>query len=175
MVTVQRQGTARRFALNYDWHTGTLLLVLQRNGAIHREMAWGPDPATALRVTATDHFCLTPLHSAEHCYRYIQNVPAFVASQTLAGKYIDRDGAAYRFTPDGHAHFPGYDFTYTPVLDQTDTHYDAFSINTQGRFMAFQRNGALLTLFAITNGHADFAHKLAVLREIPPPRVVASK
>ncbi len=181
MVTVQSQGQARRFAASYGWHTGALLFVLQRDGTIHREIAWGPDPAIALRVTSADDFCLTPLHAAEHCYRYTSHVNAFIATTALAGRYIDRQGEKYRFSPNGQAHFPGYDFAYTLILDQSADKYDFFAIGNEGRLMAFQRAGAMITLYPVLPskgpgyGTPDFTQKLAVLREITPPRMLASK
>jgi hypothetical protein len=181
MVTVQSQGQARRFAASYGWHTGALLFVLQRDGTIHREMAWGPDPAIALRVTGTDDFCLAPPHQAEHCYHYTRRVNAFIATTALAGHYVDRQGEQYRFFPNGQAHFPGLDFTYTLMLDQSADKYDFFAIGNEGRLMAFHRAGAIITLYPVSPskgpgyGTPDFTQKLAVLREIAPPRLLASK
>jgi hypothetical protein len=103
MVSVQAQGSARRFAASYEWHRGTILFVLQRNGTIHREMSWGPDPATALRVLGPEDFCLAPPGAAPHCYHYIKRVNDAVAGIVLAGRYMDRQGAAYTFSADGRS------------------------------------------------------------------------
>jgi hypothetical protein len=173
MVSVQAQGSARRFAASYDWHSGSLLFVLQRDGTIHREMAWGHDPATALRVTGAEGFCLTPLRGTEHCYRFVRHVDRFIAATVLAGRYVDRQGAPYRFSAGGHAYFPGYDFPYSLMLEQVDDKYDFFAVGTEGRFIAFSRNGTLVTLYPVNAGRGagfgtpDFTHKLAVLRELP--------
>jgi hypothetical protein len=180
LVSVQAQGAARRFAANFDWRHGTLLFVLQRNGVLHRELAWGPDPAIALRITGTENFCLSPLRGAEHCYRYVQNAQDYINRVVLTGRYVDRQGAEYRFGPDGQARFPGYDFAYSLMLEQVSDHYDFFAVGTEGRFMAFRRAGETITLYPVGPGHGaafgspDFTHALAVLREQPGPRVVAS-
>jgi len=180
LVSVQAQGSARRFAANFNWREGRLLFVLQRNGVLHRELAWGPDPAIALRITGTENFCLTPLQGDEHCYRYVQNAQNYINRVVLSGHYVDRQGAEYRFGADGQAHFPGYDFAWSLMLEQVSDQYDFFAVGTEGRFMAFRRAGETITLFPVGPGQGaafgtpDFAHPLAVLREVPGPRVIAS-
>jgi hypothetical protein len=181
LISVQAQGSARRFAANFNWRGGVLLFVLQRNGAIHREMAWGPDPAVALRITGPDAFCLAPPDGAEHCYHYVRDAERYIGRVALAGRYVDRQGAAYSFAADGHAHFPGYDFEYALVLEQVADKYDFFAIGTQGRFMAFRRVGEMMTLYPVgpgkdpAYGAPDFAHPLAVLRTQGGAKVLASK
>ncbi len=180
MVSVQKQGSARRFAANFNWRGGVLLFVLQRNGAIHRELAWGPDPAVALRISAPDSFCLLPLHADEHCYRYVQDARRFISRFALEGHYVDRQGAAYSFTADGQAHFPGYDFRYTLMLEQVADKYDFFAVGDQSRFIAFRRVGEIMTLYPVgpgkdpAYGTPDFNHPLAVLREQAGAKIVAS-
>ncbi len=179
-ISVQKQGASRRFAANFNWRAGRLLFVLQANGTIHRELAWGADPAMALRMTGSDTFCLAPLTGEAHCYRYVQDATRFITNITLAGNYIDRQGAAYTFAPDGKAHFPGYDFTYSLMLEQVADKYDFFAVGDQGRFMAFRRVGEIMTLYPVrpnifpAYGVPDFAHPLAVLREQAKAKVLAS-
>lgn len=169
-ITVQAQGGGRRFAAVFDWHSGALLFVLQRNGWLRRDIAWGGNAGYALRVTGQAGFCVAAPGEAAQCYEPVRNVAARVAGLALAGVYRDRQGAEYRFSADGRAHFPGYDFTYAVGLEQTADRYDFFTIDHGARLMAFTRCGPLLTLYAVAPGPAgrfgtpDFAHKLAVLR-----------
>lgn len=173
-ITVQARGTGRQFAALFDWHSGALLFVLTRNGWIRRDIAWGNDPGFALRVISPSSFCITGARGGAHCYERVRDVAARVARATLAGTYADRQGAAYRFGTDGTAHFPGYDFTYAVVLEQSADRYDLFAINGE-RHMAFTRGPGGLTLYAVRPGRPgsygtpDFAHPLAVLHNTAPP------
>ena len=181
LISVQAQGLGRRFAASYDWRAGAFLFVLQRDGRVRREMAWGPGPQAALRLVDTENFCLAMQQGGEHCYQHMPHLARFVAGAVLAGRYLDRQGAAYRFTAGGHAYFPGYDFAYAPVLEKTGGGYDLFTIGNEGRFMAFVRSGKLVTLYAVDTkngasaGTPDMAHKLAVLRQLPEARQIASR
>jgi hypothetical protein len=169
-VSVQPERGGRRVALNYGWHDGRLLVVLQRDGAMHRELAWRRAPGMALQLGRADTLCLTaPTAAQPHCYRYVGDAQRFVTRAVLAGAYVDRQGQAYRFTVDGHAHFPGYDFRYALMLEQVNDPYDFFQIGDAGRFMAFTRAGAVVTLYPVGPargagyGTPDFGHPLAVL------------
>jgi hypothetical protein len=179
LVTVQPQGSARRFALCWNWHEGKFLAVLQRNGLLRRELAWGAAPDMALRLAAPD-LCLTALGGAEHCYRYVQDAAAFITRTVLVGHYVDRQGAAYAFDAGGVAQFPGYDFKYQLMLDQVADRYDFFAIGGAGRTMAFRRDGDMITLYDVgaagpgLYGTPDFAHKLAVLRAVRGTAMLAS-
>ena len=148
MVSIQAQGSGRRFALSWGWHQGQFLAVLQRNGVLRRDLAWGPAPDIAVRLVA-DSFCLTAPGAPEHCYRYVGNAQQFIARHVLAGRYTDRQGALFVFGVDGAVHFPNYDAGYTLMLDQSADPYDFFAIGTEGRFMAFRREAATLTLYRV--------------------------
>ena len=168
MLTIQPQGSARRVALSWNWHTGTLLAVLQRNGTLRRELAWGAGPDIALRLQS-NAICLTAPSTPEHCYRYVGNATAFITHATLVGQYLDRQGKSFTFADNATAHFPGYDFSYSLVLDQVADPYDFFAIGTEGRFMAFRRTADSITLYQVGPPHGaalgtpDFAHPLAIL------------
>jgi hypothetical protein len=180
LVSVQPQGSARRFALSWNWQNGTFLAVLQRNGVLRRELAWGADPGIALRLTGADGFCLTPQAGHEHCYRYVRDASAFITRAVLVGSYTDRQGAAYRFDADGTAHFPGYTFRYTLMLEQAADRYDFFALGNEGRFMAFRWEHGSITLYDVGAargegyGTPDFSTPLAVLRVARVPAVLAS-
>ena len=179
-LNVQREAGGRRVALNFGWHEGRLLVVVQRNGEMHRELAWSRGPAIALRIAAADLLCLAASTALqEHCYRYVGDAQLFVTRMVLAGSYVDRQGKAYRFTADGHAHFPGYDFRYGLMLEQANDPYDFFQIE-EGRFMAFRKEGEEITLFSVGPprkvgfGTPDFGHPLAVLRGAGARHILAS-
>ncbi len=179
MVTVQAQGNARRLALSWGWQKGEFLAVLQRNGVLRRELAWGPAPDIGLRLVA-DSFCLTAPGSPEHCYRYVGNAQQYISRQILSGRYTDRQGAMFWFNADGTVHFPNYDASYTLMLDQSADRYDFFAIGTEGRFMAFRREAGTLTLYRVgpphgaSYGAADFTTPLAVLHTTRRPAILAS-
>ena len=143
-------------------------------------LAWGPAPGFGLRLTGTDAFCLMPDEGVEHCYRYVGDAAAFVARMVLAGSYIDRQGAAYRFDADGTAHFPGYAFHYKVMLEQGADKYVFFVIGNEGRFMAFRRENGGMALYDVGAargdgyGTPDFSAPLAVLRVARRRAVLAS-
>jgi hypothetical protein len=170
-ISVTRVAGGRLVALNYGWHDGRLLVVVQRNGVMHRELAWARPPGVALRIAADGTLCLASATAPqEHCYTYVGDAARFVARAVLAGLYRDRQGQEYRFSADGRAHFPGYDFRYAVMLEQADDPYDFFQIDGASRFMAFRRAGDTITLYPVGPprkagfGLPDFGHKLAVLR-----------
>jgi hypothetical protein len=175
-LIVQADGAGRRVALNYGWHDGRMLVVLGRNGVMHRELAWRRGPDMALRVVGTDRLCLAAAPEAERCYRYVGDAGRFVTRAVLVGNYVDRQGQPYAFSAGGQAHFPGFDFRYALVLDQHDTPYDVFQIGDGSRSMAFRRAGQMVTLYRVGagGGTPDFGHPLAVLRTGPPRRILAS-
>jgi hypothetical protein len=177
LVTLHSQGGARRLEATWNWHAGRMLFVLQRNGMVRRELAWGPDSGMALRLTAADAFCLTPRQGGEHCYRYVGDAPRFITSAALAGTYTDRQGKVYRFGADGTVHFPGYDARYRLVLDQAATPFDCFEIDATGGTIAFRHDGATLSLYGVRTNqdHADFTAPLAVLREAPGRALLAAR
>jgi hypothetical protein len=179
-ISVQPIAGGRLVALNYGWHDGRLLVVVQRNGEMHRELAWTRPPGVALRIAAADTLCLASATAPrEHCYLYVRDAARFVTGAVLAGVYRDRQGQEYRFSADGRAHFPGFDFHYSLMLEQANDPYDFFQIDG-GHFMAFRRDGASLTLFPVGParhagyGMPDFSHSLAVLTARNARRVVAS-
>ncbi len=169
MISVQAAGRERRVALSYGWRTGRLLLVVQRDGRMRRELAWQAGPALALRVAPAGVLCLAAAGAAEHCYRYVGDAGRFVGRTVLAGDYTDRQGQRYRFGADGRAHFPGFDFRYAVMLEQADDPYDFFRVDGAARFVAFRREGARVMLYAVGAPHGagfgrpDFSKALAVL------------
>ncbi len=179
-ISVQPAAGGRLVALNYGWHDGRLLVVVQRNGEMHRELAWTKPPGVALRIAAGDTLCLASATAPQaHCYVYVGDAVRYVAGSVLAGAYRDRQGQEYRFSADGHAHFPGFDFRYALMLEQANDPYDFFQIDG-GHFMAFRRDGDRITLFPVGParhagyGMPDFSHPLAVLTSKNARRVVAS-
>jgi len=179
MLSVQPQRDGRRLCLTYDWQDVQAILLLQKNGVARRELAWGHVPDMAIELPDATTVCLTAPRGAKHCYSRVGNAQAYITRTALAGSYVDRQGATYRFGNDGIAHFPGDDFRYGLILDQTADPYDFFQIGAAGQFMAFRHDGAQLTLFAITpaqgpgDAKPDFAHPLAVLRPLTR-RILAS-
>ncbi len=169
-LIVQADGGGRRIALNYGWHEGRMLVVLGRNGVMHRELAWRPGPDMAVRVVGADTICVVAAPAAEHCYRYVGDAARFVTRAVLVGRYVDRQGQGYAFSAAGMAHFPGFDFRYALVLDQRYDPYDFFQIDGGSRTMAFRRAGQMVTLYQVGPargagyGTPDFGHPVEVLR-----------
>jgi hypothetical protein len=180
MLSVQPQRDGRRLTLTYDWQTQQAILLLQRDGAIRRELAWGSGPNLAVRLADATTICLTTPRAPEHCYQRVGNAQAYITRIVLGGAYTDRDGAAYRFGNDGVAQFAGESFRFALMLDQSADPYDFFQIGADNHYMAFRHDGGATTLFAVAPskgagyGHPDFAHPLAVLRPAGARRVLAS-
>ena len=184
-INVQAAQGGRLVALNYGWHDGRMLVVVQRNGAMHRELAWTRPPGVALRIAGKDVLCLASATAAQpHCYEYVGDATRYVTHAVLAGNYRDRQGQQYRFSADGHAHFPGFDFRYALMMEQANDPYDFFQIDGGqtggGRFMAFRRDADCITLFSVGPprhagyGLPDFAHPLAILREQSSRRMASN-
>ncbi len=180
VISVQAAPGGRLVALNYGWHDGRMLVMVQRNGEMHRELAWTRPPGVALRIAGKDVLCLASATAPQpHCYEYVGDATRYVTNAVLAGTYRDRQGQQYRFSADGHAHFPGFDFRYALMMEQTNDPYDFFQIDG-GRFMAFRREGDSITLFSMGPprhsgyGMPDFQHPLAVLREVASRRLASN-
>ena len=184
-VVVQPAGRGRLVALNYGWHAGRILVEIRADGALRRALAWGRSPPLAVRVVDGEALCLAAAGvAAAHCYRYVGDAVRFVSRAVLQGAYVDRQGQGYGFGAGGAGHFPGYDFRYALVLDQTLDPYDLFRIDGDdgaARFMAFRRQGALMSLYRVGApkgagyGTPDFGRPLAVLRGSALRPVLASK
>jgi hypothetical protein len=188
-LVVQPDGRGRLVALNYDWHAGRILVEIRPDGGLRRALAWARSPPFAVRVVDGEALCLAPVgaavsSAAAHCYRYVGDAVRFVSRSVLQGGYVDRQGQGYVFGAGGAAHFPGYDFRYALVLDQTLDPYDLFRIEGEdgaARFMAFRRQGELLSLYRVAPpkgagyGTPDFGRPLAVLRRSALRPVLASK
>lgn len=172
LVSVEMQGHSRRIALIWDWHRGEFLAVVQQQGTIRRELAWGIGPHLALRVIGTNEICLTAPKHAQQCYEHVGSAAGFAARTVLVGKFADDAGRVYEFGSDGTAHFPGFDAPFTLVLDQVADRYDCFAIGQGGQYIAFRRTGATLTLFRLGpplgEGYQlpDFSHPIVVLHTI---------
>jgi hypothetical protein len=175
LVTLQPQGRALRVALTYNWHTGVLLAVLQRNGMLGRELAWGPGPDIALRLTDKNAFCLTPSAGPEHCYRRVGDAARFISTTVVAGRYTDAQGAAYSFNADGTAHFPTLDTKYALLLDQPNSQADIIAFGPGAHRMGFRRGSDSLALYGVgADNLPDLNQKLAVLRRAHRTAIVAS-
>jgi hypothetical protein len=176
LITVEAAAAARRITLTYGWREGRMLVVLQRDGRMHRELAWGKPPPVALRLAGQGMLCLASEAAPQpHCYRHVGDARRYVTRAVLAGEYRDRQGQLYRFSADGRAHFPDFDFHYALVLEHDPC--DVFQIDGADRFMAFRRAAGTITLYAVDPGRGagfgtpDFGHPLAVLREaVAAPR-----